>query len=77
MAISAKSDLTQLARPAARTVTGCNGRPDAIEREFLGLWLGISRLREQVLGDYFPQSGRARARVGRPRAGRKSRGHAA
>jgi len=65
MAISAKTVLAQPARPNAPAVPGGNDGPDPIEEEFLGLWLGISRLRERVLGERALRQAHARKRARR------------
>lgn len=48
----------------------------AIEREFLGLWLGMARLREQIRRA-LEQSCRIIAKPPKPAAGRKPRRRAA
>lgn len=76
MARSSKSISRQSARPVARPARQAVDHPDPIEREFLELWLGISRLRERVLGERGVQP--VRVRKGKsPAINRKARGQAA
>jgi hypothetical protein len=76
MARSAKKNLTQSRAPVASRAAGRKPRPDAIEREFLRLWLTMSRLREQVLRDFRRPSARRQPRAA-PARRKKSRGRAA
>jgi hypothetical protein len=50
---------------------------DAIEREFLGLWLGLARLREQVLGGCRRRPVSVAVKPGKPATGKKPRRRAA
>ena len=71
MANSIKTISRQSARPVAGGIHQSLDQPDLIEREFLELWLGISRLRERVLGrgNRKPMSARKRkAAAGNRRA---------
>ena len=75
MVRSSKRSPRQSARPLARARPHAVDQPDPIEREFLELWLGISRLRERVLGDGTTRS-RRRKRKALP-SDRKGSGQAA
>jgi len=76
MVRSSKRSSRQSARPIARALLHAVDPPDLIEREFLELWLGISRLRERVLGEGGAKRPPARKR--KPSAGsRKAGGQAA
>jgi len=50
MANSARSNLIHARRSATRLAPGRKASSEAMDRELLGLWLEISRLREQVHG---------------------------
>ncbi len=62
MVRSSKSRPRRSARVAARAPQKALGQPDPIEREFLELWLGISRLRAYVLDERGTLPARARKR---------------
>lgn len=73
MGISAKKVSTRHLQPSAG-MPGKDDPHDAIEREFLGLWLGLGRLRDAVrshCGCHYA------GLAGKPAVGRKARRKAA
>lgn len=70
MVRSSKFSPRQSTRPLARALPRAADQPDLIERDFLELWLGISRLRERVLGDGTARTRRRKRKIlPRPRKG--------
>jgi len=74
---SARKVSTQPVQPGPSGAPGEDDPHDAIEREFLGLWLGMARLREQVRANCDRRADCIVAKPGKPAAGRKPRRKAA
>lgn len=77
MGVSARKVSTRPVQPGPSGNPGEDDPHDAIEREFLGLWLGMARLREQVLGHCDRRADGIVAKPGKPPASRKPRRKAA
>lgn len=56
-----------------RGPSSISGEDDAIDQEFLGLWLGLARLREQVRRTLSPRPANIAAPSAKPPARRKPR----
>jgi len=73
MGISARKISARPGQAGPSGTPGGDDPHDEIELAFLGLWLGISQLREQVRGNCGRRSSRAAVRPRKPPANRKPR----